>query len=197
MGYSWSQELYYLLRSYSKSRSAVLGQTSSLLVSFEFAKSLHPNEMICFRIAGALYDYDNDVYGKYNDERFANVPSGHSSASIGFTLFLSLYLHAKVNAYLPASETDAPHDTIRMFAQVLCYLPTVFGMWICGTRLQDYWHSNGAVALGILLGGVCAVFSWNSCTAYYCTALWSTPGKTKNVHLPIHSKQVEGALKGM
>lgn len=149
-----------------------------------------------FFALGALYGYDNDVYEKYDTDRYKNVPSGHSTMAIGFSLFCSSYLYAKLDAYMPASETDPAHDTIRTFGQVACYLPLVFGIWICATRLQDYWHSNAAVALGMLLGGVCAVFSWNSCAAYYCATLWSATDNAKNEQLPIHSKQVEGALKG-
>jgi membrane-associated phospholipid phosphatase len=134
-----------------------------------------------FYALGAIYDYDSSTYSKWGTDRYKNVPSGHASISLSFTLYTSFYLNAKLKAYLPASRKSATYDTIRLFAQVACYLPTVFGLWICSTRLVDFWHSNAAVALGMILGGVCSLFCWEKSGAFYLPRIW---GIVANQYLP-------------
>jgi membrane-associated phospholipid phosphatase len=145
---------------------------------------------------GAMHDYDNNIYAKWEHDRFANVPSGHTSTAVSFTLYVSFYLNAKLEAYLPLSDTSATGDSIRLFAQIGCYLPTILGLWIAATRLQDFWHSNAAVALGTLLGGVCASFSWQRSGAYYFSGIWANRQKPLDDTLPVSSTEFESALKG-
>jgi membrane-associated phospholipid phosphatase len=147
---------------------------------------------------GAMYDYDNKTYAKWELDRFKNVPSGHTSTGVSFMLYVSFYLNAKLNNYLPTSDKSATTDSIRLSAQAACYLPTIFGLWVGATRLQDFWHSNAAVALGTLLGGACALFSWER-SSVFLSGIWATRPKQLDSDtpvVPISTASLEAGLKG-
>lgn len=118
-----------------------------------------------FYSLAALGTYDPVVYKRYSTsgggEGFKNAPSGHASLAIACFLYLSLYLTSKCQGMFKFSASLSPvANSVRVIALTASQLPFFFGIWIASTRLQDYWHSNGGLAFGMLLGTCCAIFSW-------------------------------------
>jgi membrane-associated phospholipid phosphatase len=112
----------------------------------------------------ALIEYNSEMYAGFEEERYQNIPSGHSSCSMTVFLYLSYYMAFKANNAYPVS-VNSRTNTIRQWAVLSSYIPIVVALWVAATRVQDYWHSPPAVILGMLLGVLCASQSW------FCLAL--------------------------
>lgn len=135
----------------------------------------------------ALAEYDS-AYSRLLAERWKNVPSGHSTMACVFMLYSSFFLSAKLQMLVPFSSNKPNSNALRQLVLVLCYLPLMLGLWLASTRIQDFWHSNSAVILGLLNGAMCSAFVWVTSTANHCPYLWNA-SKATNEHSPV-------ALKG-
>jgi len=92
------------------------------------------------------------------DEAYKSFPSGHASLSMASLLFVTLLFLHDVRR-----KTSSPsHATflVRSILLLVAFIPCFIAIFIAMTRLRDYWHSPVDVVMGMLLGGVWAVFSF-------------------------------------
>jgi len=120
-----------------------------------------------FYSLAALFEYNNRIYSKYDEERFKNVPSGHTAIPMGLMLYVSIYMVAKFRAHFRFDPLNPIFNLLRNLGIAACFVPVSFALWIAATRLVDFWHSNAAIALGIMIGSVCAVFAWQVAEPYF------------------------------
>lgn len=78
-------------------------------------------------------------------------PSGHASTAIAAWLFIALYLYAKLKA----------NDRYSHFWKIfIAFLPVIFAIWICLTRIVDHQHSLNQLFWGIFIGLVYGPFAY-------------------------------------
>jgi membrane-associated phospholipid phosphatase len=136
------------------------------LLLTEFAKHHIGYPRPNFHALSSLVAYNASAYAKLEKELFTNMPSGHSSMQMGSMLYLSFYFHAKLLAHLPLQSAQ------RQLWLALSYSPVLVAVWTAATRLQDYWHSNAAVVLGLMFGSACATFGWGTAASPYLRSIW-------------------------
>ncbi|MES1913183.1 MAG: hypothetical protein MHM6MM_005398 [Cercozoa sp. M6MM] len=83
-----------------------------------------------------------------------SFPSGHTSQSTAFGVFLCLYLCHKLR--LLNRETVAP----PFWAVLASVSPLVFGLFIGGGKVLEHKHRLHEVLLGAALAAFCAVIAW-------------------------------------
>ena len=121
----------------------------------------------------SLVDYNKTAYGRLEKELYTNMPSGHSSMQMAAMLYLSFYFHAKLLRLMPVQSAQ------RQIGMTLSYSPVCIAIWTASTRLQDYWHSNAAVTLGLVFGAGSAAFGWSTAAAPYLQLAWRGVGGAK------------------
>ena len=96
-------------------RSAILGFTLAWVATFtatELVKRSIGAPRPNFYSLSALLAYDEragtDAYGKFRDERYMNIPSGHSSMSMVSFLYLTLFMTTKVHVFHAAVSPWLP-----------------------------------------------------------------------------------------
>uniref|UniRef100_A0A0X3PU64 Lipid phosphate phosphohydrolase 1 n=1 Tax=Schistocephalus solidus TaxID=70667 RepID=A0A0X3PU64_SCHSO len=75
-----------------------------------------------------------------------SFPSGHSACGAFGAWFTSFYLQRQ----------RIPHSLhmLRSLAQITL---VAVGVYICLTRISDYWHRAADVIVGYLLGALCSI----------------------------------------
>ena len=102
-------------------------------------------------------------------ESVRSFPSGHASMSAAGCCYVSLVMLELISASLLARQQRPSWLTALPVARTLCvvlvvWLPALLAVWVCITRLQDYWHHYGDVIAGYLLGGGGAWLSFHFVT---------------------------------
>ena len=119
-----------------------------------------------FASLSALVEYNKTTYGFWEQELYTNIPSGHSSLTMCGMLYLAFFFSTKLQLYSPTQSAS------RQVGIFLCYTPILLALWTGATRLQDYFHSNAAVALGLVFGAACAAFGWTVAAMPYLKQIW-------------------------
>lgn len=101
-------------------RSAILGFTLAWAATFtatELVKRSIGAPRPNFYSLSALLEYDEragtDAYGKFRDERYMNIPSGHSSMSMVSFLYLTLFMTTKVHVLMRSDAERGRDDDER------------------------------------------------------------------------------------
>ncbi|KAL7058368.1 hypothetical protein AAHC03_016461 [Spirometra sp. Aus1] len=143
-----------------------------LQIGKETIGSLRPNFLeTCVPNTTVGSGYITNYFCTNNDPKAVkevrmSFPSGHSACGAFGAWFTSLYIQRQ----------RIPHS-LRMLRALVQVAVFAVGVYICLTRISDYWHRAADVIVGYLLG------------ALSCIAIFYTPaGKS----LVLHGEQAAG-----
>lgn len=107
---------------------------------------------------------------------FQSFPSGHSSdsmaAMLNVTLMLLAFFQVATKSYRYMLGEQHTVD-FRSFVITLCCAPTIFGLWVCASRVHDMDHHPADVIAGAIIGGASALFWY---FAYFNSPFSNSPG---------------------
>ena len=124
-------------------------------------------------------DFQSSI-GYYRPNYFAhpvggNVawPSGHSALSMGCFLFLSLWIAGKTHLFFSSHA---------LYLLILCFCPLVLALFICATRIHDYFHAPADVISGMAFGFFIAVLAYITIYHSLFSHLSGLPVNRQNPH---------------
>ncbi|KAF8363711.1 hypothetical protein PRIPAC_90634 [Pristionchus pacificus] len=130
-----------------------------------------PINFTCVLPEQLIYDYTCTGNKKEFDEARLSFYSGHSSISMYTVTFLALYLHARIGHIAP-----------RVILSTLQTLLFSGGLFICYTRLQDYFHHPSDIATGMAVGII---------GAFYSCFAWADMWQQRGNYSAVHGKLIE------
>ncbi|GMR37496.1 hypothetical protein PMAYCL1PPCAC_07691, partial [Pristionchus mayeri] len=113
-----------------------------------------------------VYDYTCTGDTKDVDEGRLSFYSGHSATAMYTATFTAIYLHARIGYIAP-----------RIILSTVQTLLFTGGLFICYTRIQDYYHHPTDVLAGAIIGFLGAIYS---CFAW--ADIWLQRGSYSPVH---------------
>ncbi|GMS85238.1 hypothetical protein PENTCL1PPCAC_7413 [Pristionchus entomophagus] len=125
-----------------------------------------PEAFNCTSPGQLIYSYTCTGDAKDTEEGRLSFFSGHSSIAMYSATFLIIYLHARIGHIAP-----------RILLSTLQTVLFTGGLFICYTRLQDYYHHPSDIATGAVIGILGAIYS-----CYAWADLWYTRNGYSAVH---------------
>lgn len=100
-------------------------------------------------------------------------PSGHSALSIACFLFLSLWMAGKTHLFFSSHA---------LYLLLLCFCPLVLALFICATRIHDYFHSPADVLSGMVIGAFISLAGYITIYHSLFSRLSGLPVNRQNPH---------------
>eukprot|EP00760_Papus_ankaliazontas_P034110 PhM_4_TR6983/c0_g1_i1/m.100009/K18693/DPP1, DPPL, PLPP4_5; diacylglycerol diphosphate phosphatase / phosphatidate phosphatase len=153
MGWTCTHELHNTFLGYGEA----LGMTYGIVTALKmYVGRLRPDFLDRLRQSGytpeqmdnwvaMCYIYDDVVM-----EGRKSFPSGASSVTFAAATFTTLYIIGKWRVV----------ERGQLVGLALGFVPVVFAMFVCASRLRDFWHHGSDVVAGGLLGMVFASLAY-------------------------------------